>query len=70
MYDAAFAVLNVVALGLIAGSIAGLIIGYIAGIQGPEWAGMTARNRVLNIVLVAVCSAVAIAVLSWKFLLP
>lgn len=70
MYDAAFAVLNVIALGLIAGSAAGLLIGYLAGIQETEWAGMTPRNKTITIALIAACSAVAIAALSWRFLLP
>lgn len=70
MYDAEFAVLNVIALGLIAGSAAGLIIGYLAGFQAADWAGMTVRNRIISIALVVLCSAIAIAALYWRFLLP
>jgi hypothetical protein len=68
MYEEIFSVLNVIALGLIAGTIVGLLIGYAAKTQGPTWAGMTLRNKVINIALVAACSAIAIIALSWRFL--
>ena len=68
MYDAEFAVLMVVALGMIAGCGAGLLIGYLAGTQGPEWRAMTRKNKITTILLVIICSAVATGLLSWRFL--
>ena len=69
MYETEFSVLMVVVLGLIAGSGAGLLIGFIAGIQAPEWADMTRQSRIITISLIIACSAIAIAALSWRFLL-
>jgi hypothetical protein len=69
MYETEFSVLMVIVLGMIAGSGAGLLIGFIAGIQAPEWADMTRRNGIIIITLIIACSAIAIAALSWRFLL-
>jgi F0F1-type ATP synthase assembly protein I len=69
MYEEIFGVLNVIALGLIAGTAVGLLIGFLANKQGPDWAAMTMRNKVITIALIGTCSSIAIAVLSWRFLL-
>jgi ABC-type proline/glycine betaine transport system substrate-binding protein len=69
MYEEIFGILNVMSLGLIAGAAVGLLIGYAAKTQGPEWAGMTGRNKAITIALVGICSAIAITALSWRFLL-
>ena len=69
MYEEAFAIGMVVALGLIIGGGAGLLIGYLAKTQGPGWAVMTRRNRLITTALVCGCSAIVIAGLSWRFLL-
>jgi hypothetical protein len=70
MYEEIFSVLNVIALGLITGTVVGLLIGYAAKTQGPEWIGMTRQQKEINLALVTACSGIAIIVLSWRFLLP
>ena len=69
MYDDIFSVFNVIALGLIAGGGAGLLIGFLAGTQVSEWGTMTRRNKIITFLLIVSCSAIAIAALSWGFLL-
>ncbi|HXX56016.1 MAG TPA: hypothetical protein VEI81_07955 [Methanoregula sp.] len=69
MYETLFAVLMVIALGLIAGSALGLIIGFLAGTQMREWSKMDLRAKKINAALVAICSLAFIAVLAWYSLL-
>ncbi|HVN73438.1 MAG TPA: hypothetical protein VMT44_02455 [Methanoregula sp.] len=69
MYETLFAVLMVIALGLMAGSALGLIIGFLAGTQDEEWSAMDRRGKAVNAALVAICSLAAIMVLAWYSLL-
>ena len=69
MYDDIFSVLMVVSLGLIAGGGAGLLIGFLAGIRGTKWDGLSRNDKIITLSLVTACSAIAIGLLSWRFLL-
>jgi len=60
-----FALLNIIALGALAGTITGLTIGYAAKRQKPVWSSMTDRDKWLNIALVLFFSAVFIGSLLW-----
>jgi uncharacterized membrane-anchored protein len=70
VYTQVFSIIMIIALGLIAGSGAGLIIGYVIGVQKTEWSDMTRRQKVINILLVIMCSIIAIAALGWYAGLP
>lgn len=65
-----FVILNIFALGVLAGTITGLVIGYAARRQKPEWSSMTAQDKRINIALVLFFTAVYIIVLSWYAMLP
>jgi NhaP-type Na+/H+ or K+/H+ antiporter len=62
---AAFDVLMVVALGMLAGALLGLGIGFLARRQQPLWAEMSRREKLINIALVLFCSFVCTAGLAW-----
>jgi len=64
-YAPVFFPLMVIALGLILGGGAGLIIGYGIGVQKPAWSDMTRREKGISILLVAICSITAIAVIGY-----
>lgn len=65
-----FAILNIVALGVLAGTITGLAIGYVAKRQGPSWAAMTPKDKRVNITLVLFFTVLYIAVLFWYAMNP
>jgi|GEM_PF-996953 len=69
MYESVFAVLMVIALGILAGGGAGLLIGYAMRKQKPEWSDMTTSEKKITILLIVACSAIAIAGLTWYSLL-
>jgi hypothetical protein len=58
-------ILIVLSLGLFTGTGAGLLIGYCARTQKKEFRDMSRREILINIVLIAVCSAACIAGLAW-----
>ncbi|MFA6333138.1 MAG: hypothetical protein WCX22_09305 [Methanoregula sp.] len=59
-----FDLLMILALGILAGTIAGLIIGYAAKCQKPQWSQMTPKEKTTNIALVLFFSAVFCAALA------
>ncbi len=65
-----FVILNILALGVLAGTITGLAIGYAARRQKPAWSSMTAQDKRVNIALVLFFTAVYIIALSWYAMLP
>jgi hypothetical protein len=65
MYDDVFAVLMVIALGLIFGGGIGLVLGYILRRQGPRWSAISSRLRWQNIAIVVACIAVVTAFFAW-----
>ena len=69
MYENIFSVLMVIALGTMAGCGFGLLIGFALGKQKAEWSEMTPGEKRFNIVLVIICTIVAIAGLGWYSLL-
>lgn len=58
-------VLNILALGLFAGTVAGLLIGWLAGAQKNSPSAMSRRDLAINISLVLACSAVITAALAY-----
>lgn len=60
-----FAILNIIALGVFAGTFTGLAIGYIAKRQKPSWSSMTVQDKRANIALVLFFIVVFIVVLFW-----
>ena len=65
MYENVLAVLMVIALGVLAGSGAGLLISYALGKQKPEWSDMTTGEKKMTVVLVLICTVIAIIGLAW-----
>jgi hypothetical protein len=65
MEATAFDILNIISLGLIAGTAVALVIGYATGIGRDSRAAMTAKRRLTMVLLILACSSVAIALLSW-----
>jgi uncharacterized membrane-anchored protein YhcB (DUF1043 family) len=63
-----FAVVIVILIGLLAGLVIGLLIGFLLKRQKPVWADMSRADRLFNVVLVMVCSAIFIAGLAFRFL--
>ncbi|MDD3136075.1 MAG: hypothetical protein PHF57_05800 [Methanoregula sp.] len=63
-----FAVVIVILIGLLAGRVIGLLIGFLLKRQKPVWADMSRTDRLFNVVLVMVCSALFIAGLAFLFL--
>ena len=45
------------------------LLGSFQGEQKPEWSDMSPRDKKFNIVLLTVCSLIAIAGLAWYFLI-
>jgi len=60
-----FEILNITALGILAGTGTGLIIGFLARKQTRDWASMERQDILFNLALVAVCSAGFIAAMAW-----
>ena len=60
-----FALLMVIALGTLAGSITGLVIGFAAKRQKPDWSLMTLQEKRINIALVLFFSVVFCSGLLW-----
>jgi|WetSurMetagenome_2_1015567.scaffolds.fasta_scaffold01575_7 hypothetical protein len=58
-------ILIVIALGTLAGVSFGLITGYITGNQNTAWSLLTRRQKVVNLLLIVVCTAICITVLGW-----
>ena len=65
-----FAILNIIGLGALAGTITGLVVGYAANRQKDSWSSMTVRDRRVNIALVLFFTAVYIVLLSWYIMNP
>lgn len=65
-----FVILNIIALGTLAGTITGLAIGYAAKRQMPAWSAMTAEDKRVNIALILFFTLVFIALLTWYVLQP
>ena len=65
-----FAILNIVALGILAGTITGLAIGYAAKRQKSAWSAMTAEDKRVNLALILCFTLVYIALLTWYALQP
>jgi len=63
-------ILNIVALGTLAGTITGLIIGYAAKRQKTAWSAMTVEDKRVNLALVLFFALVYIALLTWFALQP
>ncbi|MDO9035758.1 MAG: hypothetical protein Q7U51_11200 [Methanoregula sp.] len=61
-----FGILMAVALGALAGTAIGLFIGFAAKQQRSEWSAMTRKEKIINIALVLLFSAVCIAGLAWN----
>jgi NhaP-type Na+/H+ or K+/H+ antiporter len=62
---AAFDILMVVSLGVLAGSFIGLTIGFIARRQQTEWGEMTRKDKLINLALVLLFSIICTAGLAW-----
>jgi len=58
-------ILNIIALGILAGTGTGLFIGFVFRKQTSDWASMTRRDILINLALVAFCSAVFMAAMAW-----
>jgi hypothetical protein len=58
-------ILMILSLGILAGTGTGLFIGFVARKQKRDWASMEKKDKITNILLVLVCSAVFIALLAW-----
>jgi len=56
-----FDILMILALGSLFGTGIGLAIGFLAHRQRPTWALMTQKDKIVNIALVLVFSAICIA---------
>jgi hypothetical protein len=57
--------LMILSLGIPAGTGTGLLIGFIIRKQKRDWSAMEKKDIITNVLLVLVCSATFIAVLSW-----
>lgn len=58
-------ILMILALGVLAGTGTGLAIGFLAGKQTSGWAAMQKKDKLVNTVLVLLCSAIFMAGLAW-----
>lgn len=65
-----FVLLNIIALGTLAGTITGLAIGYAAKRQKLAWSAMTAEDKRVNLALILFFTLVYIALLTWYVLQP
>jgi hypothetical protein len=65
----AFSIGMVILIGLLMGTGFGLPLGFLLGKQKPNWSDMSPKDKKFNIVLVTVCSLIAIAGLAWYFLI-
>lgn len=65
-----FVILNIIALGALAGTITGLAIGYAARRQKPAWLAMTSEDKLVNLALILFFTLVYIALLTWFVLQP
>jgi uncharacterized BrkB/YihY/UPF0761 family membrane protein len=65
-----FAILNIIALGVLAGTTTGLAIGFVANRQKPSWSAMTAHDKRVNIALVLFFIVAFILVLFWYAMNP
>ena len=63
-----FSILNVIALGSLAGSVIGLAIGYLAKEQKSDWQSMSRNEKAINSALVLIFSIICIGTLAWYFL--
>jgi membrane protein DedA with SNARE-associated domain len=57
--------LMILSLGILAGTGAGVLIGFIAGKQRHGWVFMQKKDKIINILLILACSAIAVAALAW-----
>jgi hypothetical protein len=69
MYTDAFSIIMVILIGLLMGTAIGLSLGFILGKQKLEWSDMSPRDKRFNIVILTVCSLIAITGLAWYFLI-
>lgn len=64
-----FSVAMVILIGTLSGTCIGLCLGYLLGLQKPEWTAMPGREKMISILLVLACSAIAIAGMAGYFLI-
>jgi hypothetical protein len=57
--------LMILSLGILAGTGTGLFIGFIAGKQERDWTSMGKKDKITNLLLILVCSAIFMALLAW-----
>ena len=57
--------LMILSLGILAGTGTGLFIGFMTGKQKREWASMEKKDKIINVLLVLVCSVIFIAMQAW-----
>lgn len=65
-----FVILNIIAIGTLAGTITGLAIGYAAKRQKADLSAMTAEDKRVNLALILFFTLVYIALLTWFALQP
>ncbi|MGD1003943.1 MAG: hypothetical protein ABR887_00805 [Methanoregulaceae archaeon] len=61
-------IFSVIAIGTMMGVSVGLGVGYFLGTQKPIWNDMNLKEKIINFVLLAICSLLAIAGLALYFL--
>ena len=61
-------IFSVIAIGAMMGVSVGLSLGYFLGTQKPVWNNMNLKEKIINFVLLAICSLLAIAGLALYFL--
>jgi len=60
-----FSILNVIALGSLAGTGIGLGLGYLAKRQKGDWQSMSGKEKAINVALVLIFSLICIGMLAW-----
>lgn len=65
-----FAILNIIALATLAGTITGLVIGYAAKRQQSTWSSMAEKDKRVNFALVLFFIVIYAIVLFWYVMNP